>query len=182
MAAFLLILFVLTSASVSAQKVDVVSMEPADFGSYESYSFQPFLVLAKKEPWRNGVVERSIKEAITSEFGKKGLQHVEESPDVYVAVYLGIDKGGWVDGFGGWTPRQRGSNERTSLNEAVALTRPKQASNPTRKGIGVIDLIDANTDAVVWRAYCSARVGDRDDREKKIHKAVTKAFKKYPPK
>jgi hypothetical protein len=182
MAAFLFILFVLTSASVSAQKVDVVSMEPADFGSYESYSFQPFLVLATKEPWRNSIVERSITEAITSEFGKKGLERVDESPDVYVAVYLGIEQGGWVDGFNAWTPRQRGSNERTSVNEAVALTRRKQPSNPTRKGIGVIDLVDAKTDTVVWRAYCSARVGDGDDREKKIHKAVTKAFKKYPPK
>ena len=157
-------------------------MEPADFGSYESYSFQPFLVLSTKEPWRNGVVERQLKEAINSQMDRQGLRQVEESPDVYVAVYLGTEQNTWVDGFGDWTPRQRGSNERTSLNEAVALTRRKQTSNPTRKGIGVIELVDSETDTVVWRAYCSVRIGDRDDREKKIHKAVTKAFKKYPPK
>lgn len=179
MAALLLVLFVLTSASASAQKVDVVSMGSADFEGYESFSFQPFRVLADDGPWRNGVVERLVKDAIGSELGEKGVRQVEESPDLHIAVYLGLEQDMWVDSFNQWSPRkarQRGTG--ISLNQALA----KPKTYYSRKGIGVIDLIDVKTDTVVWRAYCSVKVSGSDDREKKIYKAVTKAFKKYPPK
>jgi Domain of unknown function (DUF4136) len=48
------------------------------------------------------------------------------------------------------------------------------------EGTLIIDLIDAHSKKLIWRAYASSEV-KTPVTEEKIRKAVDKAFTKYPP-
>ena len=170
--ASLFVLLGVFASSVSAQKVDITSLDSADFDSYQSFSFQPFRLLATGEPAQKATVEQLLKDAITSELSAKGMQPVDESPDVFIAVHLGLEQNTRRE-----TGGTRAQGRKMSLNEALAP--PK--SYFYRKGIAVIELVDAKTNTAVWRADCSANIRDSRDREKKILQVVAKAFKKYPP-
>ena len=49
-------------------------------------------------------------------------------------------------------------------------------------GTLVIDIVDAESEQLVWRAYYSDKITNWKGRDKKISKAVKKALKKFPPK
>jgi hypothetical protein len=49
------------------------------------------------------------------------------------------------------------------------------------RGMLMVDVIDAKTKKLVWRATATDTITDnRQKNEKKIHKAVEKMFEKYP--
>lgn len=50
------------------------------------------------------------------------------------------------------------------------------------EGTLVIDVVDAKSKRLVWRAHCQAKIDDWKDRHKDIAKAVKTAFKDFPPK
>jgi len=48
-------------------------------------------------------------------------------------------------------------------------------------GLLILDLVDTERDELAWRAFCSATLSDTSNIDKKIRRAVKKAFKSYPP-
>ena len=51
-----------------------------------------------------------------------------------------------------------------------------------RKGMLVMDVVDAKTSKLLWRAYCGDEVKDWKNRHKIVEKVVRKALGRYPPK
>jgi len=50
------------------------------------------------------------------------------------------------------------------------------------RGMLVIDIVNARTSKLVWRAICGDEIKDMRKRDKKINAAVRKAFDRFPPK
>ncbi len=50
------------------------------------------------------------------------------------------------------------------------------------EGILLLDVVDAKTNTLLWRAACKAKIDDMRERHKKVEDAVKKALKSFPPK
>ena len=49
------------------------------------------------------------------------------------------------------------------------------------QGIMLLDVVDAKTQKLLWRAACKAKIDDMSERHKEIEDAVKKALKSFPP-
>jgi hypothetical protein len=104
------------------------------------------------------------------------LHPADSSPDVFVTFFLHakdaqretttFDPGPWWGGYGWYAPPVWTT---TSIDYY-------------KEGMLVLDIIDAATSKLLWRAYCGDQVHDMADRHKVINKAVRKAFDRFPPK
>jgi hypothetical protein len=50
------------------------------------------------------------------------------------------------------------------------------------EGILLLDVVDAKTNKLLWRAACKAKIDEMRERHKDIEEAVKKALKSFPPK
>jgi hypothetical protein len=150
-----------------------------DFSQYRSFELigGELLVNGRSDD-TNTLVKDRIRDAITTELVSKGFQAVESGGDLMVAYVAGARTvteveaiGPYRPGFGPyWSPR--------------GWWWPAYYDWWTRtytKGTLVIDLMDAGTKKLVWRAYAGADVTAPDAKDL-IAKAVHKAFAKFPPK
>ena len=170
----------LTIAFASAarpQKVKVMSEAAVDFTKYTTYAFQPPRTLKGDEAFENEYVVPIITAAIQEALKTKGMEEDTESPDVQIVFYVGVDQKSRVDNFQHWSSRGR---YRTGVTLGQALN--KVPTYHSLKGVLAIDIVDATTETLVWRAYCWGNIKGMEDRNRKISKAVEKAFRKYPPK
>ena len=122
-----------------------------------------------------------ITRAIRQKLAAKGMSEAKDNPDVYIVFFVGADQKTQGNNFTDFTHVNRGGTrafrDGISLNQALR----RASVSYYRKGILVIDIVDASTNKLAWRAYCSGKVNPKI-RQKKIDKATEKAFKKYPPK
>jgi hypothetical protein len=166
----------LATAPALAQKVSVEYDHDADFSRFHHYQWRTHPVF-EKNPELLNVYSTGIQlvlDAGNTELMKKGFQPDEGSADVYVTFYL-LAKGGadvktieqpaW--GTYGWY----GAPVWTSTEIERYI-----------QGALIIDIIDARTSKVVWRAYCAEKVKDMTKRHKAIGASVRKAFDRFPPK
>ena len=51
-----------------------------------------------------------------------------------------------------------------------------------KTGVLILDIVDAATSKLIWRAYCSDTIRDMPNRDKNINSAVRKALDRFPPK
>ena len=160
-----------------AQKVKVMSEAAVDFTKYTTYAFQPPLTLKGDEAFENQYVVPIITAAIQEALNTKGMEEDTESPDAQIVFYVGVDQQSQVDNFQHWSSKGR---YRTGVTLGQALNRVPTYSS--LKGVLAIDIVDAATETLLWRAYCWANIKGIEDRNRKISKAVQKAFRNYPPK
>jgi hypothetical protein len=108
---------------------------------------------------------------------KKGFQPVDSSPDVFVTFFLNahyaqnakttLELGSsWGVGYGWYAPPSWTVTEIETYAE----------------GMLVIDIVDAATSKLMWRAYCGDKIKDMRSRDKNINSAVRKALERFPPK
>ena len=160
----------------AAQKVIVNHDRQADFSKIRSYQWRSHRVFEKnpdlKQVFSTGI--QLVLEAGNKELMKRGFQPVEENPDVYVTFFIlakgvqelkTIDVSAW-DGYW-WYAAPTWTY--TEIEEYV-------------RGMIVIDVVDARTAKLLWRASCGDKVEDFRKRDKNIEKAVRKAFERFPPK
>ena len=50
------------------------------------------------------------------------------------------------------------------------------------EGILLLDIVDAKTNKLLWRAACKVKIEDMSERHKNIEDTVKKALKSFPPK
>ncbi len=50
------------------------------------------------------------------------------------------------------------------------------------EGILLLDVVDAKTNTLLWRAACKAKIDDMSERHKVVEDVVKKALKSFPPK
>ena len=121
-----------------------------------------------KEVYKNGI--QLVLEAGNTQLMKKGLQPVEHSPDVFITFFLHANPGQSIKivdaGYGWYGPATWTTTEIDSYMD----------------GMLVIDIVDASTSKLIWRAYCGDHIREMKKRDKKITAAVKKALDRFPPK
>ncbi len=122
-----------------------------------------------------------VQRAVERELAEKGLTAVEGdgAADLVVTFLVTTDFNSRIDnfeqidhlnkfGYGATTIWGHGWNDVMVENYT--------------KGTLVIDLIDAETNQLVWRAYAQETLKSEPKNRKAILNATEKAFKRYPPK
>ncbi len=162
---------VLLTATLWAAKIRTDWDHNANFDDYQTYMWKGGNALP------NPLMEQRVISAIESELSAKGIQKVEADPDMYVTYHASSkeDTQYQTDSFGygmggGW---RWGGMGGTSTTRAYTYT----------KGTIVVDLWDAQKRQLLWRGSATDTVSDKPEKNtKKVHKAIEKLFKKYPPK
>jgi hypothetical protein len=170
-------LFLLTAPALLAQKVEIGYDKSADFSQFKTYSWVPRTV-----PPTNPLLATMINNNIEYELQQKGLRKVESDPDLLVKSYGGAEdvKGGFAAEDPGYTAAG-GAPMPGSTMWGGSL--PPTPVPQVMKGTLTVDLVDAHTKQLVWRATAKGKM-DYDKRSKLVeqaNKAVSEMFKKYPP-
>ena len=176
-AALYLLLYLLLVPSVEAQKVTVDYDKDANFSHIRHYQWRTHPVFEKrpelKELYATGI--QLVLEAGNANLMKKGLVPSDGPPDIFVTFYLAAENNqkkvtvvdyapvGWYDWYGlpSWT--------HTEIDYYLT-------------GMLVMDIVDAATDKLIWRAYCTDTIRDMRNRHENVNSAVRKALDKFPPK
>ena len=114
--------------------------------------------------------------AVTEELLSRGLEPTEEEfADFYVTFFgarkqMQEVKGAVSIGSAGWY----------GVNQYWESGWTKVVVSDYVEGTLVLDIVDAKTKQLAWRAYCKGVIRDPSKRDKIINKAVAKAFKQFP--
>jgi hypothetical protein len=122
---------------------------------------------------RNSLLDQRIKRAVNTQLEGKGMRLDEQNPDLLCAYHTGVQEKVNVtdwgyrygDAYWGYGGRNLDVTQYT-------------------EGTLIIDLIDANTTQLVWRASASKVIDDNVSPEKaeyEINNIVKEMLKPYPP-
>jgi hypothetical protein len=151
-----------------ALDVKTQSDPEAQLESYETYAWKKGQQSGINEH-RQAEVDRWIRSAVSAELAAKEMREVTEDPDFFVTYYATTDVYSKL-----WKEHSAGG---------ASFGWNAFRGQPDTQGVLLIDVIDASTDEVVWRAHCSDTVKRGSSKtDKKIRKAARLAFKDYPPK
>ena len=156
-----------------AQKVQVDYDQEFDFSGFKSYAWKMHPVMEADPELRASVGAELVRMALSRELLDKGFEPVEEEfADFYVTGFGTRERGSEITGaIGGWyntSPYYMQSWGTVMVRNYV-------------EGTLVLDIIDAKTKQLAWRAYCQGAVRNMSKRHKVINKAIRKALKKFPP-
>ena len=154
------------AALAYGQKVHVQFDESIDFSKYKTYVLETGSVRSPHQALDNTLVEKKIRNAITTRLSAKGMQQVESQGDVNVNYRLGSKDRRESD---------RVPAGRRGLGSRKVVYRVTDATL-------VITMRDPGMKDLVWQATCTDTGRDVQKLEEHINKDVEKAFKEYPPK
>jgi hypothetical protein len=159
-------LFVLTAASF-AQQVKTDYDRTANFAQYKTYSWQD--VKTKDPLW----VDR-IKSDVDAALTAKGWKQVPSGGNIsLVATEVTTTQQSlntYYNSFGGGRRFGGGFAESTTTPEVYKV------------GTLVLDMMDAQTNKLVWRGSSSDALSNKSDKNiKNLDKGVQKMFKNFPP-
>lgn len=127
----------------------------------------------------NPIIRQRILTAVDRAMAAKGVEKVEEEPDLIVAALVSTESDLTMTNPS-WTP---------VLNSIATGIPASNQTWPVTKGTLVIEISDAKTKNGVWRGTATHtlengptgdRVRDAEAVEKPINKAVQKMFKQFP--
>ena len=162
-----------------AQKVKTDHVRSIDFGKYRTYAWKPGHALGGSEILPVELLESYVRPVVTRELNAKGLKEVAENADVFVTFFVGLDEKTQAaplnnfDHYGRMGSRAA-DTFNTKWNDTMVYN--------YQKGVLLIDLVDAATKDLVWRAYCRNSADRPGDAKTNIDAAAKKAFKDFPPK
>ena len=142
----------------------------ADFSRYKTYAWTRGTELTDE------LNHARIVRAVDAQLAAKGLTRVEPGarPEVLVAYHASFERNLEIHGFShGWGPFGLGADRTGSARVQPVLV-----------GTLVVDIIDARTNAIVWRAMASSDINPATSprkRDQKIARATEMMFKNYPP-
>jgi len=169
----LLLLILVGSAVVHAQKVQVGADPGVDISKFKTYAWDGKNVAA------NPLVGQAIRAAVDREMAKKGLRKVETDPELKVVAVAATDTDLTMN-YPSWVPNMN------SISTGIVVG---TTAWPVTRGMLVIDLIESKTTNSVWRGSATDTlkqgpsgnvVKDAKSVQKTIDKAVEKMFKQYP--
>ena len=157
----------LAATSAFAQQVKTDYDRSADFSQYKTYSWEK--VQTQDPLW----VDR-IKEAVNSALAAKGWTQVPSGGNVaVVAIEMTRNQqtlDTFYNGFGGGWRWGGGFGDSTTTVDNYKV------------GTLVVDLFDANSKKIVWRASSSDTLSDKSANNiKNLDKGVQKMFNHFPP-
>jgi hypothetical protein len=162
---------ILFATASFAQQVKTDYDRGADFSQYKTYSWEK--VQTQDQLW----VGR-IKDAVDASLAAKGWTQVTSGGQVAI-VAIETTKNQqtlntFYDGFGGgWGWRRFGGG---GFGDATTTTENYKV------GTLVVDLFDANSKNLIWRASASDTLSDKSEKNiKNLDKSVQKMFNHFPP-
>ncbi|WP_242922199.1 DUF4136 domain-containing protein [Pontibacter liquoris] len=158
------------------------------FQHYQTFAWYQAEVpspLGGRGPGFSPLVNERVKEAIASELVKEGITPALENPGLLVAYDIAVDPklapaaiGDEVGpGFGYGYSYWYGYRYRYNFS-AFTNASPISKYSP---GTLVIDLIDANTNELVWRGWASVNLNPTQLEETKINQVVANIMAQFPP-
>jgi hypothetical protein len=165
-------------STAAGQKVKVEFDPDTDFSRVRLYQWRTHPVLEKhpdlKEVYSTAI--QLVMQEGNAQLMKRGLQPDDSSPDVFVTFFLQATAGSrevttisdpwWGPGYGWYAPA---AWTTTTVENYL-------------QGMLVLDIVDARTSKLVWRAYCGEKIEDFRNRDKDIKSVVKKALERFPPK
>lgn len=173
--ALILIASVLSGCAGAQVKTD--ADRDADFSRYRSYALQRGRVLNDQSVAgvsENPLLEERIQKAIARELARKGLQPTDPSRADLIATYTASARTKVTDTV---TPAEPGFEPYDEWYWGPGFEDVRV--DEYREGTLIIDLIDADTRKLVWRAIARAESKDFADADF-IRGTVDKAIEKYP--
>jgi hypothetical protein len=155
--------------SILFAKVTVDYNHSADFSKYHTYSW--LTVKAGDPLWPD-----RIKAAVDHQLTSKGWTPVESGGDAAVSAFGATKEQQTLQTFydsfgGGWY--------WSGFGDGMATT----TVSTTPVGTLIVDIFDAPSKKLIWRAKATDTLSDKPDKnEKKLEKAVEEMFKNFPPK
>jgi len=148
-------------ATANAAETKVDYDRNADFTRYKTWSWR------KGTPAPNPVADKRLREAIESRLTARGLSRVEKGGDLQVAYYAAAE--------------DQVSLEKLGYKEPGFETEATRV-RVLRVGSVLLDVIDASTQAVVWRGQArGAAIPAPGPVERMIDEGVEKLLKDFPP-
>ena len=152
------------SAPALAQQVNADWDKSVTFADFKTYAWTQGTI----PPGANPLMVQRVQSAIEAELSAIGLIKVETDPDVLVAAHGATKENVSLQSWGYGPTWRYGASGQMDVTRVLV-------------GMLVVDVIDARSKKLVWRATAAETVSDNPQKnEKKIHKAVEKMFEKYP--
>jgi hypothetical protein len=152
---------------VLCQHVTVDFDKSGDFSRFKTYAWVPGTNVPDE------LNHKRIVRAVEAQLMAKGLASVASGPDLLVAYHASFERDLQIVAFGGGLPYRFGGGPLNARAETIL------------KGTVVVDLVDANTQAIVWRATATSDIdpgAKAEKRDRNITRTAEKMFKSYPPK
>lgn len=156
----------------------------ADFSKFHTYVWSGGKDMTTQGMLENSLVDKRVKEIVTRQLAAKGLTEVPagQPSDLVVRYWVGIREKQQIDtvpgagfgyGYGPYGPYW-GGRWGVAYDQVVV--------NNYREGTLIIDLIDASTKDLAWRAYLVQTVEkDMKKTAEKAERNAEAAFTNYPP-
>ena len=137
-----------------------------DFSQFHSYAW------AEGTPLADQLMQSRAVSTIDAQLQGKGLKKMDAGADLLVALHAAhkdevqLDSTGFGPGWGGWG----GFGMSTTTEQTIPI------------GSLLVDLVNAKSNKLVWRATGSEVIPNSPDKETKdLEKMIVKMFADYPP-
>jgi hypothetical protein len=178
-----LFVVLLTLGAFGAQaQVHVDFDKKVDFTKYKTFKFQPGKVIRQLglKDTTSTFMNQYIAEAMTKDLATKGLTPSGANPDLVITYVAGAKQKKEVENFmsgpGFYSPYSRFYGYRGWWG-------PQWNNfwvNNYEEGTIIIDVYDAKTNELVWRAYAVSPITNYNE-QKFVTKEIGKSFKHFPP-
>jgi hypothetical protein len=153
---------------VLAQSIAVDFDKSVDFSRFKTYAWVPGTNVPDE------LNHKRIMRAVEDQLMAKGVAKVDtrSGPDLLVVYHASFDRDLQITGYGGGWPYRFGGGPVSARAETVL------------KGTVVVDLVDAASQAIVWRATATHALdlgANAEKRDRNIARTAAKMFKNYPP-
>ena len=155
----------LFAVNAFGQKVTTDSAPNVDWSKYHTYAW------GEGTPAQDPIMAQRIVAGIDAQLSAKGLKKVEADPDLLVIYHVATDQQKSVNwqNYGGWG--RFGGGMGSAHVDTVIVGQLK------------VDLADFKAKQFLWRGTATDSVSsDPQKTAKKLDKALTKMFEKFPPK
>lgn len=167
------IICILAMSVVSCSPMLTVSQdfsERTDFRTYKTFDWMP--EDSKPDPTLAGLdridVDMEVKTALDKYLTEKGFERNTNSPDVFVAYYIGVARTVWT------------SNWSADYWGVVGYSQSEVADD----AYFFVDLVDANSQERIWRGrgqMAKNRDPSPDIMRKNIDRGIKEVLAQYPP-
>lgn len=186
---FLICLFLFTAcSSVPMADMEIAYPLTTDFNSFRSFSWYkaevPTPRMGGSGPEYNVLLDQYVRESVADEMRKSGLQLDTEDPDLLVAYDIAVDTtkapssaNKFPEGFGYGYSYWYGYRFRYDTS-ALFDYKPIDTLPP---GTLVIDIINPDTNELLWRCYADAYINPSTQDEDYVKLVVADILSEFPP-
>ncbi len=182
-----LFVFLFFSSCTVGPVINSTYNDNVSFGNYQYYAWHDTELpvrITGNGPAYSPLLDQQIKIAVESELVKEGLRPNDEAPNLLIAYDIAVPgqhapeaDTAFAPGFGygySYWYGYRYRYDTTNLIDFKSITE-------MAPGTVVIDLIDANTNQLVWRGWYEAGIDPTVANTYDITQAVVNIMSRYPP-